>query len=143
MKEHEKIKFETLYESDKITKKNEAEIYRDNIIKNEIEILNYKKAYSPISTFIFFFSFTTLLFFIYNSINFTTKYGYIISERGKITAVLCISMFILLWVYSLISTLSGNFKKSSDKTIWVITLFLFPLIAIFINDIKDTQIERE
>lgn len=48
--------------------------------------------------------------------------------------------FCLIWIYSLISILKNDFKKDSNKTVWLIALIFLPFITPYIYpDFKEIQ----
>lgn len=52
-------------------------------------------------------------------------------------------MFSMLWCYCVVSVLKNNFKKDSNKIVWLLALIFLPPTAIFYPDIKEFQIEKE
>lgn len=49
---------------------------------------------------------------------------------GNITIAVLL-LILGLWVYSLISILSNEFKNEKEKTFWVIGIVIVPLLAFF------------
>lgn len=48
--------------------------------------------------------------------------------------------FCLVWFYSLISILKNDFKKESNKTVWLLALIFIPFLTPYIYpDFKDVQ----
>lgn len=48
--------------------------------------------------------------------------------------------FCLIWFYSLISILKNDFKKESNKTVWLLALIFIPFLTPYIYpDFKDVQ----
>lgn len=48
--------------------------------------------------------------------------------------------FCVMWLYSLISILRNDFKKESNKTVWLLALIFIPFLTPYIYpDFKDVQ----
>lgn len=102
-------------------KENTINFNQKNYNKNEDE--EYKPRY--LITQIILNSLLFLCLYYYDS------YGFLF---------IMILNFCLVWIYSLISILKNDFKKDSNKTVWIIALIFLPFITPYIYpDFKEIQ----
>ena len=101
-----------------------------------------EKAFIPKIAITFIFIFGMILYLGIRDIinnpseNILTKELIVIMFSGGI-------LFTLLWCYCVISVLKNNFKKDSNKIVWLLALIFLPPTAIFYPDIKEFQIEKD
>lgn len=73
---------------------------------------------------------------ILNSLLFLCSYYY---DSYSFLFIMVLN-FCSIWIYSLISILKNDFKKDSNKTVWIIALIFLPFITPYIYpDFKEIQ----
>lgn len=117
------IKKEKSQEEIEKEEKIQQEIYREHISKRE---------YKPIvlvSTMLYFGVLIYCMFYFYYA--FDIFLGLIIISYG------------MIWVYAILSVVANDFKKDSNKIVWIIALIFIPPICIMYPDIKLLQVEEQ
>ena len=128
--------YKALLESDKITGLNEAKEYL-NKKNNENITISEENQYSKIIYKAIPLIITiSILILIPNPFK-----GNSIEENGLIILIGSSIIFGMIWLYSLISILSNNFKKDVNKTVWILAIIFIPPTCI-IYPFFDNQIEK-